>query len=106
MLIRSKNKMHLVNIENGVVSAEGEGTVTFRAGKIRNVLGEYSSLKTALRVLDMIEEAYADEKVIRYTLALQEREFKNMTRDQLLLVRAGILEKAVFQMPGENDVEE
>lgn len=33
MLIRSKNKMHLVNIENGVVSAEGEGTVTFRAGK-------------------------------------------------------------------------
>ena len=62
MLIRSKNKMHLVNIENGVVSAKGEGTVTFRAGKIRNVLGEYSSLKTALRVLDMIEEAYADEK--------------------------------------------
>ena len=23
MLIRSKNKMHIVNIENGVVSAEG-----------------------------------------------------------------------------------
>lgn len=35
MLIRSKNKMHIVNIENGVVSAEGDGTVTFRAGKIR-----------------------------------------------------------------------
>ena len=40
MLIRSKNKMHIVNIENGVVSAEGDGTVTFRAGKIRVVLGE------------------------------------------------------------------
>lgn len=25
MLIRSKNKMHIVNIENGVVSAEGDG---------------------------------------------------------------------------------
>lgn len=35
MLIRSKNKMHIVNIENGVVSAEGDGTLTFRAGKIR-----------------------------------------------------------------------
>lgn len=33
MLIRSKNKMHIVNIENGVVSAEGDGTLTFRAGK-------------------------------------------------------------------------
>lgn len=40
MLIRSKNKMHIVNIENGVVSAEGDGTLTFRAGKIRVVLGE------------------------------------------------------------------
>ena len=42
MLIRSKNKMHIVNIENGVVSAEGDGTVTFRAGKIRVVLGEWT----------------------------------------------------------------
>lgn len=41
MLIRSKNKMYIVNVENGVVSAEGDGTVTFRAGKIRVVLGEY-----------------------------------------------------------------
>ena len=73
MLIRSKNKMHIVNIENGVVSAEG---------------------------------AYEDEKVVEYTLALQENEFKNMTRDQLLSARAGILKKAVFQMPNESDVEE
>ena len=46
----------------------------------------------------MIQEAYADEKVVEYTLALQENEFKNMTRDQLLSVRAGILKKAVFQI--------
>lgn len=32
----------------------------------------------------------------QYTLALQENEFKNMTRDQLLSVRAGILKKAVW----------
>ena len=57
MLIRSKNKMHIVNIENGVVSAEGDGTVTFRAGKIRVVLGEYSSAQKAFKVLDMIQEA-------------------------------------------------
>ncbi len=106
MLIRSKNKMHIVNIENGVVSAEGDGTLTFRAGKIRVVLGEYSSAQKAFKVLDMIQEAYADEKVVEYTLALQENEFKNMTRDQLLSVRAGILKKAVFQMPNESDVEE
>ena len=103
MLIRSKNKMHIVNIENGVVSAEGDGTVTFRA---RVVLGEYSSAQKAFKVLDMIQEAYEDEKVVEYTLALQENEFKNMTRDQLLSVRAGILKKAVFQMPNESDVEE
>lgn len=106
MLIRSKNKMHIVNIENGVVSAEGDGTVTFRAGKISVALGEYSNAKKAFKVLDMIQEAYADEKVVEYTLALQESEFKNMTRDQLLSVRAEILKKAVFQMPNESDVEE
>lgn len=69
MLIRSKNKMHIVNIENGVVSAEGDGTVTFRAGKISVALGEYSNAKKAFKVLDMIQEAYADEKVVEYTLA-------------------------------------
>lgn len=49
MLIRSKNKMHIVNIENGVVSAEGDGTVTFRAGKISVALGEYSNAKKLLK---------------------------------------------------------
>lgn len=56
--------MHIVNIENGVVSAEGDGTLTFRAGKIRVVLGEYSSAQKAFKVLDMIQEAYEDEKVV------------------------------------------
>ena len=106
MLIRSKNKMHIVNIENGVVSAEGDGTVTFRTGKTRVVLGEYSSLKTAFRILDMIEKAFADERFVRYTLVSQEREFKNMTIDQLLEARFELQRKAVFQMPGESDVEE
>lgn len=58
MLIRSKNKMHIVNIRSGVVSAKGNGTIEFRKGKIRIVLGEYSSLKKALKVLDMVQEAY------------------------------------------------
>lgn len=31
MLIRSKNKMHIVNIENGVVSAEGDGRILTKA---------------------------------------------------------------------------
>lgn len=106
MLIRSKNKMHIVNIENGVVSAEGDGTVIFRAGKIRVVLGEYSSAQKAFKVLGMIQETYADGKVVEYALALLENEFKNMTRDQLLSIRAEILKKIVFQMPGESDVKE
>ena len=57
-------------------------------------------------MLDMIQEAYEDEKVVEYTLALQENEFKNKTRDKLLSARAGILKKAVYQMPNESDVEE
>lgn len=80
--------------------------IVIAAGKISVALGEYSNAKKAFKVLDMIQEAYADEKVVEYTLALQENEFKNMTRDQLLSVRAGILKKAVFQMPNESDVEE
>ena len=46
--------MHIVNIENGVVSAEGDGTLTFRAGKIRVVLGDSQKIwKKELAILEV-----------------------------------------------------
>lgn len=66
MLIRSKNKMHIVNIENGVVSAEGDGTLTFRAGKIRVVLGEYSSAQKAFKYRAYKPFTYKELKVKTY----------------------------------------
>lgn len=86
MLIRSKNKMHIVNIRSGVVSAGGNGTIEFRKGKIRIVLGEYSSLKKAIKVLDMIQETYVKYETER-------------------IYKEGVFEIGAFQMPEDSEVE-
>lgn len=109
MVIRSKNKMHIVNIRSGVVSAEGNGTIEFRKGKIRIVLGEYSSLKKAIKVLDMIQEAYADAKLNEILLpdvckaankSQQEKENTPIAKD----IRNAFMKKMVFQMPEDSEV--
>lgn len=111
MLIRSQNRELLISFEKapaiGIMETRSCGAVITCSDTDETLnLGSYSTKGKAMKVMNMIQEAYADEKVVEYTLALQESEFKNMTRDQLLTVRAGILKKAVFQMPDENDVEE
>lgn len=111
MLIRSKNKMHIVNIENGVVSAEGDGTVTFRAGKIRVVLGEYSSAQKAFKVLDMIQGAYADfenTKVIIPEISKMFRDAPASKANEFFAVNIGarLSENMYFQMPADSDIEE
>lgn len=103
MLIRSKNKMHIVNIRSGVVSAEGNGTIEFRKGKIRIVLGEYSSLKKALKVLDMIQEAYVKSEVEKY---ITPASIKRLGESPLTSTFEEIFKtRMVFQMPEDSEVE-
>ena len=60
MLIRSKTKASLVNIEAGILTAETDGTVVFHSNvDEKNVmLGRYSTIEKTIEVMDRIQEAY------------------------------------------------
>lgn len=64
MLIRSQNKEILVNfnVSAGIEIAEGttKTVVTSYITGCSYLLGEYSAKKKAIKVLDMIQEAYVN----------------------------------------------
>ena len=109
MLIRSQNKAFLLNfsnlsaiytVKNGddfiILSLEGENKCT---------LGKYSIKVKTMKVLDMIQEAYADEKLVDYTTYLQQKEIEKMDDSTILALRNELMKKAVFQMPEDGSVE-
>lgn len=67
MLIRSQNKEVLVNfdVSAGIEIAEGttKTVITSYITGCSYLLGEYSTKAKALKVLDMIQEAYAEYKI-------------------------------------------
>lgn len=72
MLIRSQDKEILVNfnVSAGIEIAEGttKTVVTSYITGCSYLLGEYSAKKKAIKVLDMIQEAYADAELIPMTV--------------------------------------
>lgn len=109
MLIRSQNKEVLVNFDAsaGIEIAEGttKTVVTSYITGCSYLLGEYSTKAKALKVLDMIQEAYADEKLVDYTTCLQQKEIEKMDNSTILALRNELIKKAVFQMPDDSEVE-
>lgn len=109
MLIRSQNKEVLVNfdVSAGIEIAEGtiKTVITSYITGCSYLLGEYSNKEKAIRVLDMIQEAYADEKLVDYTTYLQQKEIEKMDNSTILALRNELMKKAVFQMPEDGSVE-
>lgn len=109
MLIRSQNKEILVNfnVSAGIEIAEGttKTVVTSYITGCSYLLGEYSTKAKAIKVLDMIQEAYADEKLVDYTTYLQRKEIEKMDDSTILALRNELMKKAVFQMPEDSEVE-
>ena len=109
MLIRSQSKEVLVNfdVSAGIEIAEGttKTVVTSYITGCSYLLGEYSTKAKAMKVLDMIQEAYADEKLVDYTTCLQRKEIKKMDDSTILALRNELMKKAVFQMPEDSEVE-
>ena len=54
----------------------------------------------------MIQEAYADEKLVDYTTCLQQKEIEKMDDSTVLALRNELMKKAVFQIPDDSEVEE
>lgn len=114
MLIRSQDKEMIVNVDatnhiliGGVYRSNGSLYDVY-ADEMR--IGYYSTKTKALKVLDMIQEAYADAKLNEILLpdvckaankSQQEKENTSIAKD----IRNAFMKKMVFQMPEDSEVE-
>lgn len=107
MLIRSQDKRILINMNNVSSIEVGDNELRIFAddGETIYDLGSYSTKEKAMKVLDMIQEAYANEKLVDYTTYLQRKEIEKMDDSTILVLRNELMKKAVFQMPEDGSVE-
>ena len=114
MLIRSQNKEILVtfNVSAGIEIAEGttKTVVTSYITGCSYLLGEYSTKKKAIKVLDMLQEACADAELIPMTVPNIGKMFAEASaskENELLAEAIGkvLMNKMVFQMPEDSEVE-
>ena len=105
MLIRSQDKSRLINLDNTRELRFWECAQGFDITDCVCPIGRYSTKEKAMKVLDMIQEAYADEKLIDYTVYLQQKEIEKMDNSTILALRNELIKKAVFQIPEDSEVE-
>lgn len=107
MLIRSQDKRILINMNNVSSIEVGDNELRIFAddGETIYDFGSYSTKEKAMKVLDMIQEAYADEKLVDYTTYLQRKRIEKMDDSTILALRNELMKKAVFQMPEDSEVE-
>lgn len=126
MLIRSQDKTALVKFENIVINLKLPESLRVICWSLQDaqrssgyfVLGEYSAKEKAIKVLDMIQEAYADfesEKITStglatgaYAIGLSYDTPENVFDGINALKEYGdsIKESIVFQMPDDDEVVE
>lgn len=117
MLIRSQNKMSLVKFENIVININninGKEIICWsqmNPGEDEYIsLGHYSAKAKATKVLDMIQEAYADAALIPMVVPNIGKMFAEASaskENELLAEAIGkvLTNKMVFQMPEDSEVE-
>lgn len=111
MLIRSQNKEVLATLEllfdievsGGVISARRDMSWCC-------LLGEYSTKAKAMKVLDMIQEAYGDSEYTKYVIPEVCRILSMKQKTEENKAHAGelgeMLKKGMtFQMPEDSEVE-
>ena len=114
MLIRSQDKRMIVNFDNiCTVSAFSEKDsediyVEDDTGSL--MIGRYSTKEKAMKVLDMIQEAYGDSEYTKYVIPEICKTLSMKPRTEENIAHAGeigeILKKGMtFQMPADEEVE-
>lgn len=98
MLIRSQNSEILINFNTlaGIEITEGpiKTIITSYITGCTYLLGEYSDKAKAMKVLDMIQEAYSEYQIMLNFSVSYLHEFKEKTDGF-----------AIFQMPEDSEVE-
>lgn len=114
MLIRSQDKETLINFNNSIVvniiGIEGFMKVTCSyLCKDFIIIGHYSSKAKAMKVLDMIQEAYGDSEYTKYVIPEVCRMLSMKPKTEENKAHAGelgeMLKKGMtFQMPEDSEV--
>lgn len=114
MLIRSQNKAVLLNFSNlaaiYTVKDGDDFIISSLEGENKCTLGKYSTKAKAMKVLDMIQEAYADAKLNEILLpdvcksASESQRGKDNT-SIAKTIRKDFMKKMIFQMPEDSEVE-
>lgn len=114
MLIRSQDKRMIVNFENiCTVSAFPEKDsedIYVEDGTGSLMVGRYSTKAKAMKVLDMIQDAYADAKLNEILLpdVCKSANESQRGKDNTLIaktIRKDFMKKMIFQMPEDSEVE-
>lgn len=108
MLIRSQDNKTLFNFTQCInIGEHGKGAVIY----VNNLYpaGEYSTAEKALKVLDMIQEAYANAELIPMAVPNIGKMFTEApaSKENELLAEAfgeALMNKMVFQMPMDSEV--
>lgn len=113
MLIRSQDKTALVKFENIVINLKLPESLRVICWSLQDaqrsggyfVLGEYSTKEKSLKVLDMIQESYTNEKVaqiLSHGLGMVPTKEINEAGK---IIKNAIQSSTVFQMPEDGSVE-
>ena len=114
MLIRSQNKAVLLNFSNlaaiYTVKDGDDFIISSLEGENKCTLGKYSTKAKTMKVLDMIQEAYADAELIPEIVPNVGKMFAEASpskENELLAETIGkaLMNKMVFQMPEDGSVE-
>lgn len=115
MLIRSQDKKRLVQINKALIQVSGTEVICYDISCIADegyvCLGKYESEAKALKVLDMIQETYADAKLNEILLpdVCKSASESQRGKDNALIaktIREDFMKKMTFQMPEDSEVEE
>ena len=110
MLIRSQNKEVLTNLNAlaGIEIVEGpvETVITSYITGCSYLLGEYSNKQKAVKVLDMLQKAYAEYEMLRLMSAgmggIEVTYYEKVATNEL---KKKLQEKTIFQMPEDSEAE-
>lgn len=114
MLIRSQDKETLINFNNSlsIKIMETKGGVIIICSDTYEtfVIGNYSTKEKAMKVLDMIQETYADAKLNEILLpdVYKSASESQRGKDNTLIaktIRKDFMKKMIFQMPADSEVE-
>lgn len=112
MLIRSQDKTILVNVDNvfnmAIRDINGATAIYIGSSSGCCIIAEYSTKAKAMKVLDMIQEAYGDSEYTKYVIPEVCKSLSMKPKTEENMAHAGeMLKKGMtFQMPADGSVEE